>query len=367
MNDAGNSCRAGIGATLLLLGGSWFLWAADVSNEIRADSQLRAMADELARSKTLQINTLDKPYFIEYSSSDSEQIHLSASLGGLTSASRIHLRNPRVQVRVGDYAFDNTNFVNAGNPQTGLFPIDDDYQVIRNDLWLSTDGLYKAAADQIARKRAALREIGDPDKTPDFAAAKPVQIVQPISSLSFDQKHWEDVVRRLSAIFASHPGIAESSIRMRAIGSTYRLVNSEGSVVRIPQDMSEIQILCTGIAADGTRVWNHKFITFLRPSDMPKEDRLTEAVEGVAKETDALIKAPLAEDYTGPVLFEQEAAPEMIAQVTHRCHFTETEAGRFTGSGAAASARRRPGDDGGECLVSAFRLKSSARLVDHSR
>ena len=37
------------------------------------DVQLRAMSDELARSKTLQLNNLDKPYFIQYAISDTEQ------------------------------------------------------------------------------------------------------------------------------------------------------------------------------------------------------------------------------------------------------------------------------------------------------
>ena len=50
------------------------------------DVQLHAMADELARSKTLQLNNLDKPYFIQYAIGDTEQVLISASLGGITSS-----------------------------------------------------------------------------------------------------------------------------------------------------------------------------------------------------------------------------------------------------------------------------------------
>ena len=86
-------------------------------------------------------------------------------------------------MRVGDYAFDNTNSVYSGIAHLGALTVDDDYDALRMSFWLSTDGLYKAAADQITRKRAALREVADADKTPDLAPAKPVQILLPPAKL----------------------------------------------------------------------------------------------------------------------------------------------------------------------------------------
>lgn len=288
---------------------------ADALKDAKADTQLRAMLDELNRSKTLQISNLDKPYFVEYTISDAENAFITGSLGGLTNSSRVHLREPRVQVRVGDYKFDNTNSIYTTGSRLGLFPIDDDYGAMRADLWLSTDGLYKASADQITRKRTALREIADADKTPDLAPAKPVQIVERPATMNFDQKRWEEIIRELSGRFAEHPNVTNSRIRLRAITSTYRLVNTEGSVVRIPQEMSDIEVIANGVAPDGSRVWNHRFFTVLRPEQLPGVDALRQSVDATAVETEALTKAPTAEDYSGPVLFEQEAAAEMMAQV----------------------------------------------------
>jgi TldD protein len=299
---------AGIVAALLGFG-------AEPSHEIKNDTILRAMLDEVTRSKTLQLNNLDKPYFIEYTVSDAEQSLITASLGGLTSSTRLHVRQPRLRVRVGDYKFDNANSIYSQTPRLGLFPIDDDYHAMRAELWLTTDVLYKGSTDQITRKRTALREIGDPDKTADLAPAKAVQILEPLSKLKLDQKHWEQVVRQLSGRFAAHPEIVNSSVRLRAIASDYRLVNSEGTVVRTPQDLSEIDIVANGLASDGSRVWNHELITALNLSELPKEDELAKRAEKVAAETEALIKAPVAEDYSGPVLFDQEAAAQMMAQV----------------------------------------------------
>ena len=81
----------------------------------RGDTQLRAMGDELARSKTLKLNDLDRPYFIQYAVSELYQAYVAASLGGLLDSSRVHARQPVVQVRVGDYRFDNTNSVYSGH------------------------------------------------------------------------------------------------------------------------------------------------------------------------------------------------------------------------------------------------------------
>jgi len=302
----------GLAAALLLWGGAT---AAQSRVDTRGDVQLRAMQDEMARSKTLRLNDLEKPYFISYTSSDAEQVLVTASLGGLTTSMRLRYRQPGVEVRVGDYKFDNTNSIFSSAPNLGLLPLDDDYQAMRTEFWLSTDALYKASADQITRKRTALREIADPEETPDLAPAKAVQAIQPVVTLKIDQAHWEQAVRQLSSRFAAHPGVNVSSVRMRTISSMYRLVNSEGTVVRIPEELSDIEIRSSGLAPDGSRVRNHQFVTVLRPSQFPSEADLGRMVEAEAAETEALAKAPLAEEYSGPVLFEQEAAAQMMAQV----------------------------------------------------
>ncbi len=316
---------AAISLVITLAGCSaWLLSAADVKTlsnaaadkllaQARNDAQLRAMLDELARSKTLQLNNLDKPYFIQYSTGDADEASITASLGGVLNSNRVHLRHPGIEVRIGDYKFDNTNSVYTGTTRLGLFPVDDDYQAMRTDLWLSTDALYKAATDQITRKRTVLREIAEPEKTPDFSPATPLRLLQPVSPMVFDQQHWQDIVRQLSARFAAHPAVLNSRVYLRSISSAYRLANTEGTIVRIPEELSEIEIASSALAPDGDRVWDHQFFTVFRPSQLPKQQELTKAADAIAEETEALTKAPLADDYSGPVLFEQEAAAELMA------------------------------------------------------
>ena len=75
------------------------------------DMILRAMRDELQRSMQLRIMQGSTPYYIEYALEDLESFSANATLGALVASGENRLRFPRVQVRVGDYEFDNTNYI----------------------------------------------------------------------------------------------------------------------------------------------------------------------------------------------------------------------------------------------------------------
>ena len=299
--------------SLVLLTWAAKMHAADAVAEARKDTQLRAMLDEMARAKTLHLNNLDTPYFVEYDSGDTEEAVISANLGGLLISNRSHFRVPRLQVRVGDYKFDNSNSIFSGFPRMGLLPIDDDYAVFRTSFWLATDNVYKAAADQMTRKRNALREIADPDHTPDFAPAPALQVLQQAPALDLKQTQWEDRLRKASQKFADYPELRASGVTLRALASTYRLVDTEGTIIRIPQDLNSVTIRTQAQAADGTYVWNHFTFTTASPTQFPDAETLNKRVEEISSQTQDLLKAPVSEDYSGPVLFEQEAAAQMMA------------------------------------------------------
>lgn len=299
----------------LLAFGAFRPLAAAVIPAAQEDVQLRAMLEELNRAKALQLSTLDKPYYIAIASDDGQSIEITGSLGALLSSTATHVRMPEVRIRVGNASLDNTNSVFSTSASFGSLPLDDNYGAIRTALWLVLDQRYKISAGEIARKRNALREISAPATMPDFSPAAPFQLLQPIPPLTVDRAQWEEIVPSVSGRFRSHPAITSSSVRMRTIASGFRLVTTEGTVVRVPQSISQIDIRSSGTAADGATVWNHKLLSVLRSSELPDEQQLQKDVDAVADETEALLKAPVAEEYTGPVLFEGEAASEMMAQV----------------------------------------------------
>jgi predicted Zn-dependent protease len=300
--------------TALALGGMFntLAWSADAP-AIQNDVQLRAMVDELARTKTLQLNNLDKPYFVQYAISDSEEILILASLGGILTSSYGHSRSPHIEVRVGSAQFDNTNSVFSGNARFGSLPIDDDYAALRTEFWLGSDAVYKSSTDQITRKRNAAREMAEVDQTPDLSPAKPLVDLEPPSHLAIDQHQWEEILRRASAKFTAAPSVSQSHVRFRTISSSYRVVNSEGTIFRIPQDLSDVTIYAEALAPDGNKVWNYRAMVGLTAASLPSGEAVEKMAERTAADLESLVKAPVSEDYSGPVLFEQEAAAQMLA------------------------------------------------------
>lgn len=288
---------------------------ADPGTQARSDVQMRAMLDEMARSRTLQLNDLDKPYFVQFATSDTDQLFITATLGGVVSANRTHFRSPTIEIRVGDPKFDNTNSVFSRAGRIGVVTLDEDYAALRTSFWLASDALYKAAVDQISRKRNAVREIAEPDTTPDLAPVKAVEMIEAPPRLDIDENQWKEIVRQASERFANDPVITESRVQLRAISSTYRVVNTEGTRVRVPQQVSEIAIQASALAPDGSRVWNHRFITVLSANELPGATEVEKAAQEVGEQTEAEAKAPVGEDYSGPVLFEHEAAAQVIAQM----------------------------------------------------
>ena len=109
------------------------------------------------------------------------------------------------------------------------------------------------------------------------------------------------------------PSVDQSSVRFRSISSSYRVVNSEGTIIRIPQELTDVTIRGEALASDGSRVWNYQSMAGLTAANMPNAAAIEKAAEQVANDLQSLVKAPIADDYSGPVLFEQEAAAQMLA------------------------------------------------------
>ena len=130
-----------------------------------------------------------------------ETFTVTASLGGLLSRRRDRFRLPDVEVRVGDYKFDNTNYVGSGfgfgsRYDLERFPLEDIYPLLRRYFWLMTDSAYKSAVEAISRKRAALHNMPAGRAAQRFRACRAGEApCAPSSSSSIDEEQWPARVR----------------------------------------------------------------------------------------------------------------------------------------------------------------------------
>src|SRR5687768_4762575 len=70
---------------------------------------LDAMVAELERSMArLRLPGFEAPYFVAYTVRESDTVDLSARFGAVVNDDRTRSRQAYVEVRVGDYRFDNT-------------------------------------------------------------------------------------------------------------------------------------------------------------------------------------------------------------------------------------------------------------------
>ncbi|HVV47844.1 MAG TPA: hypothetical protein VHC72_21680, partial [Bryobacteraceae bacterium] len=308
------------------------------------DPIFEAMKTELGRSMKLSLKQLEKPYYISYSIETGHQWGATAVMGGLLGVSSQPFRYPQMQLRVGDYKFDQTNFAGGGRgPSYSLsgFPLDNSPDVIRQYLWLETDSAYKASLDAIARKRSALRSVTVSDELPDFDTARPNTILKDRPLVHFDDKTWNERTRRVSAVFNDYPNLRASVADYSAIDSIHRYVDSEGAAIRLPQSVGQFQIRASAQAPDGMIMRDSALFYTNDLTKMPSEAELTAAAKGVADGLTKLAAAPVGENYSGPVLFEGVAGPQLLAELlAPNLHISRKPTGARTSSPTELEGRR---------------------------
>ena len=285
------------------------------------DVIIDAMKDELDRSmKSLKIEDMDKPYYLEYSLGDYWQWSILGSFGALTQTSKNHRRGLKVNLRVGDYALDNTGFIDRSSmfsSITGGFQsiaVEDEYNVLRRELWLATDRAYKGALGQMANKNAYLKTQVQEEEIPDFSKEKSVQKLLPPKTFKMDQAKWEKVIKDISAIFREFPVIHESHVEMQVRLLHKYFINSEGTMFHQPEVLIALTAHASTQAPDGMKLKH--YIPFYATSfaGLPGEKELAGKIRTMAKELTALASAPVLEDYIGPLLFTGKASAEFFIQ-----------------------------------------------------
>ena len=290
------------------------------------DQTLRAMRDEMARSKArLELKFLGteqtvRPFYIEYRLLDLDVREISAEFGTLLQSTHNRNRLMNVQARVGSYKLDSSNFISDEGfrgfiGSQGSVGIDGDYDSLRQDLWIATDQAFKEAIETYSRKQAYLNSLARQSDIDDFSKGEPVQIVQPRVTPDWTNRNWEQEARNASEALRAFGDIYESRITYYLVYATEYLMTSEGTEIRTNRTFAGIEAGMNTLAKDGMPV-NHLYSAYTtKPADLPDVDTVRKSLNVSGSELMALRAAQPAQDYTGPVLFEARAAAPLLAQV----------------------------------------------------
>jgi hypothetical protein len=274
------------------------------------------MVDEMTRSLELQLEDLEKPYLIQFEAEDRLTYWLAAEHGALTTRQQQARRTFASRVRVGDYDLDNTNFSGRGRAGgRAVLPLEDDYIAIRQAIWWATDRDYKGAVETLTRKRAYLEQKNIEDRPPDYTLAGPVVQLQPRADFVFEEDLWAANLKRISARFRRYPDVQDSDVRLTVGAINRYIVDSEGTRLRVA-DTGVLLLLSAELQAeDGMRLSDTRTYGGYSLDDIPPIERIESDLDALCLSLAQVAAAPVLEEYTGPVLFDGRAAPQVFASL----------------------------------------------------
>jgi TldD protein len=285
------------------------------------DQTLHAMHDEMQRARTrLALAGVDKPFYIEYRLLDLDVRTVTASFGALVSSSTSRTRFMAVDVRVGNYHLDSSNFISEDGFQgflgsTGEVGIDRDYNSLRQDLWLATDQAYKAAVTQMALKQSFLRSLTKPPEIDDFAPTSPLVKIDPRQEPDWSSRDWDEEAREASIVLKDFPKLYGNRVNYYLVYATTYRMTTEGTTVRSTRHLAAVEAALDTQSDDGMSLHNYWAVYRAAPADLPDAATVSKGIATAATDLMALRSSALLPDYTGPVLFDAPAAASTLAQL----------------------------------------------------
>jgi predicted Zn-dependent protease len=275
---------------------------------------LDAMKDEMARSMNqLKMEGEAGPYYLSYYVEDGSNIGIVAEYGAITTSLRGRSRSVKIDLRVGSYAQDNSNFLSPRTSSARL-PLDDDYYGLRRAMWLATDRAYKSALETLSKKKSYLQNTVQTASLPDFSKGAATASLTAENSLNMDKEQWTLKVDQIAKMLTGRRDIQRSRVILNAYVINSYYINSEGAVVLEPYSTARLSVSVSTQAEDGMPLGNYLYYTAARPEGLPEQATIESNIKHMISELLAARTAPLAESYSGPVLFVGQAAGELFNQ-----------------------------------------------------
>jgi len=290
------------------------------------DKTLAAMQDELDRSRQRLELTIPgksdpaRPYYIQYRILDLDVRTIVAEFGALISSTSGRNRIMSVDVRVGDYNLDSSNFIADEGftgflGSTGTVGIDRDYDSLRQDLWLASDQAFKAAVENLSKKQAFVSRLAKAPSIIDFSPAPPTVSVEPLRDPDWTSRNWEQEAKSVSAALRAFPQLHSSRVVYHLIYTTSYLLNSEGTKIRANRSLAAVEASMETVSDDGMPLHNYLAVYRSRPDQLPAADAVRRDLEQAGEQLITLRVSPPAADYDGPIFFEAPAAGSLLAQM----------------------------------------------------
>ncbi len=321
-----SSCRFNVFALFALL-----VFLAPVSLAAKQDarqSSLRAMQTELERSQQkLKLDDFETPYFISYQMKTYDTYSLLVKYGSLYRTKHTPSAELYVEVRVGDYQFDNTGELDPlyginldeGAPISQQAPIDGNLAALRNTLWLLTDSSYKEALAQYQQKKSKAVYLKPNEKVGSFSKQAPAIFTGAKIPFKPDMSLWKERLVKLSRLFLAHPEILQSELRLTAEKQVRYYVNTEGSRIVDETVLYSLSVNAETRAEDDMVLLGNRAFYGPDQQGMPSFNEMKTKINEMIGELLQLRHAPLLDPYTGPAILSPQATGVLFHEaIGHR-------------------------------------------------
>lgn len=301
--------------------------ATAVAQQMSEQEIFNALQLEMTRSmRELRIGELPAPYQIEYILQIRRTVTMHAVQGALEDLDTGSRAVLTVRMHIGTPKFDNTNFFDvslgffgSSDDEEGyknrLIPFELHPEMLRRELWLASDACYKQAVEIYSKKESSLKNRTRKDTTWDYRIAQQYNLHDVDSDVY--RPNVDELLKRaqlLSSIFRAYPKIQTSRVGIEVIPKETYYLNSSGARSHKIECSAGIEVIATTQATDGMPLAQTSAAYARTPEALPSVDSLKRAVTTVADVLANLVDAETIEAYSGPVLFEGQAAATLLGQ-----------------------------------------------------
>jgi len=295
---------------------------AEAPSERARDATAREVAaasDELARGLSgLRLPSAPAPYFTVARWIRAQVWSIAASYGGLVRDLHERQQVATVRVRVGAPERDDAGMLGADDTTVRFDPaLETDPAYLRRRVWLAQDASFRHAARAYARKEGMLARLQVDVPIPDLGPPPPSRndLSGPPPPPQVDREGLAQAARAASERFAARPEVDNGEVHVAIITDHFVTVTSEGAAFDRARTRALVAVVADMQAPDGMRVDHGRalHLATVPAADEAFERTLNELTDRVLQELVALAEAPrIDEAYDGPLLFEPEAAAQLL-------------------------------------------------------
>lgn len=295
---------------------------------------LEAVRKELNRTMEELKNETIPPYFLSFQVIERLNNQITARFGKIVSNTNDHSRNIDIDLRVGDYKFDNSHII-RGSSDYGFgggyrmslkLPLTNEEKSIRNIIWNSTDFAYKSAVESYEKaltnkavKVAAEDTSADFSQEPQIVYSENLKeriYYNELSGIDIDKNtifaidtaKWTGICKRLSEKFVEHHWLINGEISFSTNLQNKFFINSEGSEIQYSETSARLMVNIKTKADDGMILPLYKSYFAFECAGLPSEESISKDIDGMLVLLEQLKNAPMAATATGPAILSGAAA-----------------------------------------------------------